>query len=726
MVEFRKVIDRGKRSARMRRGRLPEEEIREQPPGEAFREQPPGDREQDLDQAPLSFRLRDQVHAESEAEFRDDQAAVEKREGLYIQLAEYLKMAFNAVRADKPFSLQPGFKILAKIIDTRAPSDALFLKAIHDEDPYDLMISPSINVAIYAVKMAANLGFSKTRQSEIGMVALLHDIGMAKIPEALVYKQNLTADEFLVFKERPKYGYDILQAFKIEYAYLAECALQIHERLDGSGYPLGLAGDEIHEYAQIVGLADVYEALVHARPQREKILHFYAVKEVIKTGKDKFEHRFLKALLNTFSIFPLNTYIRLNSGAIGRVTRTYPDQPMRPKVQVSYDSQGKRALTERFINLPENSLLYIVDAVSEQEVIDLAEDSYLVTKPGRRQSALTETEAVPETHPAIDVPDEAKSKVAKTIARLTKARSAKPKNTLRKKSLFILAVILLAAGIAWQLLGDMFANGNDQWVAETTAQVLEPVKIGSPEKKVILPQKAPPRVATKGKQPAKTVGVTAEKTVIDEVRSQVSTVQQAGVPTGNINKPVGKPGAVEAKTGAGATVTRPLSDFEKGTPDVSRSPKIGLPEAGRYPYSILLAHYRILSEAKAEIAEYKARGIDPYWTKIDLGEDGVWFRIFNGNYSDRAQARMAIKKFNLEGAFVKRTRYATWVAGFADRRALAQKRAELTDMGFSPYVIQDDEGTGQLYVGAFYTAEGAQDQYASLKKAGVDSRIVER
>lgn len=317
---------------------------------------------------------------------QDSQATIEKRSVLFTQANDYLRMAFDSVKQDKLFSLEPGFKILEKIVDTRTPIDALFLRAIHDEEAYDLMISPSVNVAIYAIKMAGNLGFSKTRQVGIGMVGLMHDIGMAKIPAELVYKQDLTDEEFSIFKERPRYGYDILQVFNDDYPYLPECALQIHERIDGSGYPHGLQADEINEYAQIIGLVDIYEALIHSRPQREKILHFYAVKEIIKTGKDKFQQRFLKALLNTFSIFPLNSYVRLNSDAIGRVIQTYPDQPMRPKIQIIYDSQNKRVLTERYISLPEHSLLYIVDSVSEQELIDLSEASYLVTKAGQKNT----------------------------------------------------------------------------------------------------------------------------------------------------------------------------------------------------------------------------------------------------------------------------------------------------------------------------------------------------
>jgi hypothetical protein len=113
---------------------------------------------------------------------------------------------------------------------------------------------------------------------------------------------------------------------------------------------------------------DVYEALIHVRPQREEYLHFSAVKEIIKTLKSCYPRKHLKTLLSHISIFPIFSYVRLNSDAIGKVIETYPDQPMRPRLQVVFDSQGQRVLTERIINLPENPLLYIVDSVSEEEL----------------------------------------------------------------------------------------------------------------------------------------------------------------------------------------------------------------------------------------------------------------------------------------------------------------------------------------------------------------------
>jgi hypothetical protein len=117
---------------------------------------------------------------------------------------------------------------------------------------------------------------------------------------------------------------------------------------------------------------DVWEALIHSRPQRDKLVPFTAVKEIINTSKNRFEKRHLKALLNTFTVFPLYSYVRLNSDAIGKVIETYPDQPMRPKVRIIYDSQKQKVLINRIVALPDDQLLHIVDSVTDEEIRQIA------------------------------------------------------------------------------------------------------------------------------------------------------------------------------------------------------------------------------------------------------------------------------------------------------------------------------------------------------------------
>ena len=300
-------------------------------------------------------------------------AADETRKTFYEEALSYLNQVLGAIRNRKNFSVETGLQIVRKIAKGNPSQDPVLIMALHVNDRFKFVLHHGVNVAVYAIKLAKHLGFTLEKQIELGLAGLLHDVGTVGIPDQVIYKRKkLNEKEMNLFKKRPNYSAKILNAFGHDYAYLAVCAAQVHERIDGSGYPQGIRGNEINEYAKIIGLLDVWEALIHSRPQRDKLVPFTAVKEIINTSKDRFEKKHLKALLNTFTVFPLYSYVRLNSDAIGRVIETYPDQPMRPKVRIIYDSQNQKVLINRIVALPDDPLLHIVDSVTDEEIRQIA------------------------------------------------------------------------------------------------------------------------------------------------------------------------------------------------------------------------------------------------------------------------------------------------------------------------------------------------------------------
>lgn len=628
----------------------------------------------------------------------------EARRDLYKMATEYLGSVMASVRDDRQFSLEPGYVIMEKIVAIKTPMDALFLKAIHADESYDFVVNHSVNVAIYAVKMAETLGYSPERQIEMGMVGLFHDIGMAKIPSEIIYKKDKLNDrEFHLIKERPKLGYEILRQFGDEYAYLAECTLQIYERIDGSGYPRGLKEDEIHEYAQMIGLVDMYEALIHTRPQREKILHYYAVKEIIRSGKRQFQQRYLKTLLNTFSIFPLHSYVKLNSNAIGRVIQTYQDQPMRPKLQIIYDSQRKRVLTERIINLPEHSLLYITDAVSEDELLEISEDSYLVTKPanydGGHSSGKTEDTSA-DKKPSRDRAAKGKGDQAgEAVGETTSSSLSKV-----RLAILIFAAILLAAGIFWQLTASGISDvpttslRQSEPVAVAVGPTVQKGDVASDETRVIT---QPVLASTDGTRPA---GALVEDPAGSTSKADVVQVDTAKDNVSSSGLPVTDTTAVSA-----------APSFETTTPP--------LPE---YPYAIKLSHFRDRADAAEAAKGYRSPDFSTYWVKVDLGHQGIWYRVFGGYFGSLNTADQFIKFNGLDGAVAKNTKYANWVGSSDSEELVWEKAGEIEGLGFSPYVIQREDGNFHLYVGAFYTKAGGEAQYKDLIAKGIESKIVQR
>lgn len=667
----------------------------------------------------LSFR---QLAAQSQKERRGDEtlsvahetnfrgSGVESRKALYQEVCDYLTGVFEAVRQDEAFSLEPGIDLLEKVAQIQTPFDALFLKAIHTDEAHNFVVNHSVNLSIYSMKMAEKLGFSKNRQVEIGMLGLFHDIGMALISDDIVYKkERLSENEFDQLKERPRLGYEILQSFEEEYPFLAEGALQVYEKIDGSGYPNGLIGEEIHEYAQIVGLVDVYEALIHTRPQRQRLPHFFAVKEIIRTGKGKYQRKYLKALLNTFSIFPMLSYVRLNSGAIGQVVKTYADQPMRPKVRIIYDSQKQRVLTERLINLPENPLLYITDSISEDELLSVSESSDLVASK----------------------PEDAEMPAAGTQNR--KSHPGKTKRKGRKKGRWPFLrmgwapiCIILAGAMAAVLL-----ISNEPTITASTA----PVKKNDVGQKENRSQK-PPQTSFKDASESSLIAV-ADKTPdagilpADAVSASSPSIGHESIDSvpssfpsllnGEIHRKNSKESTsadLEAAKGDASIPNRPSEPMDRKTTDTIRW------EAA-FPYSLKFASHRQKADAIKAVELLKTSGIPAHWVKVDLGNDGIWYRVFSGYFATDDLARAYVQKRSLSDVRVKRTRFSTLAGSYSERETAENRVAELGEKGVSAYLIEKDESF-YVFVGAFYTAEGADAQHTDLLSLGIPNQVVWR
>ena len=673
----------------------------------------------------LSFR---KLAAEQKKVLPTDKVVAEKKDSdkeqigesgkvLYQKAAAYLKQVFEAVKQRKMFSIDPGLQIIREMVEMQSFQDSLFIEALHFDDPLQFITHNNINVAIYAIKMVENLGWSKERQIEIGMAGLVHDIGMTLIPEKLIFKQQkLSEAEFKIFQERPNYSYKILKSLGDDYAYLAECAVQVNERLDGSGYPQGLKGDEIHEYAQIIGLVDMYEALIHSRPQREKFLHFIAVKEIIKTGKNLFQRNHLKALLNIFSIFPLHSYVRLNSNAIGRVIGTYPDLPMRPRIQVVFDSQQKGVLTERIVNLPDDPLLYIVDSVSDEELQSLSE--------GPDSKTRTQAERVQKSDDLHSMEEEATF----TADEFFPEMQAMEEQTGREQKIGWLKAALLIGGIALLVAGLIIQFGHKD---------SKPLDAGKSQTHVIKekPGSTPLKESADISLPS-TNKSKMQKEVAQQkpVASQTPDSQSLGSSNETIVAKAAQKSSVAGAVASEESVfnkeqesisTGPLPD--KASSAASDKDRMeGVSTKRSYPYSIRLDAWRTRQKTEKILKVYREKGLSPYWVKVDLGDKGVWYRIFTGYFDNVKQAEKVIKASNLKGAAIKKTKYATLIGTYRSETTLNDQIKLISKKGFSPYVVKGAHSEIYLYVGAFYTYRDAKKQYADLLASGIESEVVER
>ena len=234
---------------------------------------------------------------------------------------------------------------------------------------YEEYLEHTIDVTFASLKIGKGLGYDTKKLLRLGFAALLENVGMYKIPNSILDKKGqLEPEEIATIKKHPQTSADILNRMGKKYHWLAEIALQTHERLDGSGYPQGLKGEEISELASIIGVIDTYLAMIKKRPYREKVIQTDAGKSILKNSKELFPARIVKTFFNQISLFPVNSYVKLNNKSIGRVISTEKDQPMRPLIELLYDNQRKKMERPKVISLSKNPLLHIVGSLRENEL----------------------------------------------------------------------------------------------------------------------------------------------------------------------------------------------------------------------------------------------------------------------------------------------------------------------------------------------------------------------
>lgn len=286
----------------------------------------------------------------------------------YEKFIERAQDTKERVKKDLGISPSPVLSELHKVI-TRDLVDDIYEYAMSAPDDYDELLIHDIDVTFTSLRVGKGLGYDLKMLLRLGLAAFFQNVGMHKIPESILKRTGkLGKEEVAMIKKHPEISSDILRRMGERYRWLAETALQVHERSDGSGYPLGLKGDEISELASIVGLVDVYVAMIKNRSYRKKFMQTDAIKSILEASKGLFPPKIVKVFLNQISLFPVNSYVRLNNRSIGRVISTEIGQPLRPTIELLYDGLGSKMRERQVIRLSDNPLLYIEGSLDDSEL----------------------------------------------------------------------------------------------------------------------------------------------------------------------------------------------------------------------------------------------------------------------------------------------------------------------------------------------------------------------
>jgi len=267
---------------------------------------------------------------------------IEQLKSLHERAKKITKQLYLDARAGKSIDTEMAQKIVDTFVDScfKKPHLVVTLSRLKSFDDYTFV--HSLNVGVLSIVLGKRYGMDVIGLKNLGMGALLHDIGKMKIPDEILNKPGkLTDEEFNIMKKHPEYGYEILKNDK----NLNEDSLYAiylhHERADGSGYPNGFKEAEIPLFAKIVSIVDVYDAITSKRVYHGALIPPKALQLLFSWSEKHFNKILVKFFMEIIGIYPVGTLVLLDTGEMGIVFEQSKEDPTRPKVLVITDEKRK-------------------------------------------------------------------------------------------------------------------------------------------------------------------------------------------------------------------------------------------------------------------------------------------------------------------------------------------------------------------------------------------------
>ena len=293
-------------------------------------------------------------------------------EELRIRLFRCLRHAMAALRLQSSFAgdgldLRELHRLTTAMLQQLSPCLDREIVLTQTSSYRDYEAQHPINVAVLSYITGRALGLNSQALEDLLQAALLQNIGYVFLPPDLIDREGeLTPSELEKMRAHPEKGYQLLKATKGLNASVMATVYQHHERWDGSGYPLGLAGDRIYPLARILAVADTYDALISERPYRRAYMPHEAIEYVMGFGGEQFDYYVVDAFTRNTPSYNVGTRVRLNSGDEGFVVKSNRGLVARPKVRVFWTEDG-RELPKPYeidLSLPQNQSKLVVAVVN--------------------------------------------------------------------------------------------------------------------------------------------------------------------------------------------------------------------------------------------------------------------------------------------------------------------------------------------------------------------------
>ncbi len=281
-----------------------------------------------------------------------------------VRASDLLAKLVNDVRIGGSFEIERVEEIVEGMVESivRNPDALMWVARLREQDISSY--GHGLQVSVYLTAFGRHLGFPKAQLELLAQVGLLLDIGKIRLPKNLLEKQGrLSDEEFEAVKAHVDHGLEILaETPSIDPDVITGIA-QHHERMNGSGYPRGLVGDEISIYGRMAGIVDCFAALTNHRPYAAAVSSYEAQRSITGWGGDYFHEPLVQQFVSSMGVFPVGSLIELSSGEVAIVVAHNKVRRLKPRVLVVTGPDKTRSAHPAMLDL-----LYAPNVSGEEQV----------------------------------------------------------------------------------------------------------------------------------------------------------------------------------------------------------------------------------------------------------------------------------------------------------------------------------------------------------------------
>ena len=276
---------------------------------------------------------------------------------LYQEARELQGKFIRHLKAGEPIDITPLAAVAEEMVDTMfTHGDAMLcLARIRAKDAY--LMEHSMNVAILLANFGRYLGLERNVLKELTLGGLLHDVGKIMTPDEVLNKPGkLTDEEFGVMRQHVVHSYDILSNTAGITPTMLEVAANHHERLDGSGYPQRLKGEQLSLYTRMSGIVDVYDAITADRVYKAGMQPTQAFRILLKGINQHFDAELVTKFIKCMGVYPVGTLVQLSNQRLAIVMQRNEQQPLKPVVKVIYHATQRHYLDVQWLDLAKSGV----------------------------------------------------------------------------------------------------------------------------------------------------------------------------------------------------------------------------------------------------------------------------------------------------------------------------------------------------------------------------------